>query len=153
MDNLVIQLVKNRNELPWELLLFADPSRDSIKKYIDSSEIYVAKINGKIVGEYALLTRSKSKVELMNIAVDEKQQGKGIGEQLVFDAIIKAKNKGANKIEVGTGNSSLAPLALYKKCGFKIIGIDKGFFSRNYKEEIIENGIKCVDMIRLAIDF
>lgn len=153
MDNLVIQSLKNRDELPWELLLLADPSRGSIEKYIHNSDIYIAKINGKIVGEFALLTLSLNIIELINIAVDKKYQGRGIGEKLVLDAIIEARNKGAKRIEVGTGNSSLAPLALYKKCGFKIVGIEKDYFIKHYSEVIIENGIRCTDMIRLAIDF
>lgn len=70
-----------------------------------------------------------------------------------MDAINRAKANRSKRIEVGTGNSSLKQLAFYKKCGFKIADIDRGFFPRNYKDEIIENGIKCTDMIRLAIDF
>jgi ribosomal protein S18 acetylase RimI-like enzyme len=153
MNNLVIQLLKNQKELPWKLLLLADPSKDSIDKYIHNSDIYIARINGKVVGEYVLLTRSQSTIELMNIAVDEECQGKGIGEQLLLDAIAKAKNKGVKRIEVGTGNSSLVPLALYKKCGFKIVDIEKDYFVKHYSEVIMENGIRCTDMIRLAINF
>jgi hypothetical protein len=43
-------------------------------------------------------------------------------------------------------------LALYQKCGFRIVGVDLDFFIRHYPEKIYENGIQCRDMIRLSLD-
>ena len=153
MDNLIIQKLKNKDHLPWNLLLLADPSREKVEEYIKDSNIYIALLNNKTVGVYVLTNITSDVIELKNIVVDKSHQRQGIGEYLVLDAISRAKDKKVKKIEVGTGNSSLSQLALYQKCGFEIIGVDKGFFTRNYRQEIIENGIKCVDMIRLAIDF
>ncbi|MNP84355.1 putative N-acetyltransferase YvbK [compost metagenome] len=70
----------------------------------------------------------------------------------MYHAIQNARLLGAKTIEVGTGNSSVGQLALYQKCGFRITGIDRDFFIRHYSEEIVENGIKVVDMIRLTLD-
>lgn len=152
MDNVVIQQLKNKDQMPWNLLLLADPSRERVEEYIKDNDVYIALLNNKIVGVYVLINIARGVVELKNIVIDEGYQQQGIGKQLVLDAINRAKTNKAKRIEVGTGNSSLSQLALYQKCGFKIVGIDKGFFTRNYKQEIIENGIKCVDMIRLAIE-
>lgn len=152
MDNLIIKQLKNKDQAPWKLLLLADPSRENVQRCLEKGKIYVALLEDKIVGEYVLLKISDEIIELKNIAVDEKYQGQGIGKQLVLDAISRTKSNGFKRIEVGTGNSSLQQLDLYKKCGFKIFDTDKGFFTRNYEGEIVENGIKCVDMIRLAID-
>lgn len=152
MINVIIQQMKKRDQIPWNLLLLADPSRKIIQEYLNKGDIYLALIGDKIIGVYILVKISEDIVELKNIAVDEKYQHQGIGKQLVLDAISRAITNKAKRIEVGTGNSSLSQLALYQKCGFKITGIDKGFFIRNYGQEIIENGIKCVDMIRLAIN-
>lgn len=63
-----------------------------------------------------------------------------------------ARGQGAKTLEIGTGNSSLNQLGLYQKCGFRIIGVDKDFFTRHYEDEIVENGIICRDMIRLSMD-
>lgn len=144
--------IEDKNFLPWDLLLSADPSRKMVEGYINDSEIYIAWQGKKVVGEYVLTKLNEDTVELKNIAVDKEFQGKGIGKMLVLDAIKKAKEAGFKKIEVGTGNSSFSQLALYQKCGFRIVGVEKDFFTKNYDQEIIENGIKCVDMIRLAID-
>jgi len=69
-----------------------------------------------------------------------------------MDAIQVAKTKGYKTIEIGTGNSSLGQLALYQKCGFRIVGVDRDFFVRHYQDEIFENGIQCRDMVRLSQD-
>ncbi|EAO51681.1 IAA acetyltransferase [Bacillus thuringiensis serovar israelensis ATCC 35646] len=88
--------------------------------------------------------------EIINIAVSEKEQGKGYGKYLLGFAIDYAKKEEYKTIEIGTGNSSLMQLGLYQKCGFRITSVDKDFFLRNYNEEIYENGIQCMDMIRLT---
>lgn len=89
-------------------------------------------------------------MELVNVAVDEKYQGRGIGKQLVMHAIHQARRLSYQTIEVGTGNTGIGQLALYQKCGFRITGIDKDFFIRHYPEKIYENGIQVMDMIRLS---
>ncbi|WP_141533704.1 GNAT family N-acetyltransferase, partial [Bacillus cereus] len=94
-------------------------------------------------------TRTET-IEIINIAVSEKEQGKGYGKYLLRFAIDYAKKEKYKTIEIGTGNSSLMQLGLYQKCGFRITSVDKDFFLRNYNEEIYENGIQCMDMIRLT---
>lgn len=49
-------------------------------------------------------------------------------------------------------NSSINQLALYEKCGFHIISVDRDFFKRHYKEKIMENDLECADITRLRID-
>lgn len=137
---------------PIDLLLLADPSPTIVEDYITRGECFLAESDQQIIGVYVLLPTRPNTVELVNIAVVEDQQSRGIGKQLVIDAIQTAKLKGYKTIEIGTGNSSIGQLALYQKCGFRIIGVDIDFFIRHYPEEIFENGIQCRDMIRLAQD-
>lgn len=103
-----------------------------------------------MIGVYVLLPTRPETVELVNVAVVEKQQGKGIEKQLVVHAVQNAKAKGYKTIEIGTGNSGIGQLALYQKCGFRITGVDRDFFVTHYVEEIFENGIQCRDVIRLS---
>lgn len=137
---------------PIELLLLADPSEEIVKEYVNRGECFVAESVQKIVGVYVLLPTRPETVELVNVAVVEDQHGKGIGKQLVMDAIKVAKTKGYKTIEIGTGNSGIVQLALYQKCGFRIMGVDIDFFIKHYPEEIFENGIQCRDMVRLSQD-
>ena len=137
---------------PMELLLTADPSQKLIESYIKRGHCFVAERNNQWIGVYVLLPTRPQTIEIVNIAVAESYQGEGVGKYLLQHAITTAKKMGYTTIEIGTGNSSIGQLALYQKCGFRIVGVDTNFFLRHYDEEIIENGIQCTDMIRLSQD-
>ncbi len=145
-----IRKLKTDEELPLDLLLLADPSQALIEDYVQRGECFLAESDRQIIGVYVLLPTRPETVELVNIAVMETHHDRGIGKQLIIDAIQRAKSKGYRTIEVGTGNSSIGQLALYQKCGFRIAGVDRDFFIRHYSEEIFEKGIQCRDMVRLS---
>ncbi|RAT95012.1 GNAT family N-acetyltransferase [Brevibacillus sp. Leaf182] len=137
---------------PMDLLLLADPSVRLVRDYLQRGQCYVAILEDSIVGVYVLIPTRPDTIELVNVAVDEAHHGKGIGKKLVLHSIDVAKSLGYKTIEVGTGNSSVGQLALYQKCGFRMNWIDRDFFLRHYEEEIYENGIQVVDMVRLSQD-
>lgn len=147
-----VSIVNDKKEIPYDLLLLADPSMKIINDYIHRASCYIATIDNNIVGAYVLIRTRPLSLELVNIAVSKQYQGKGIGKRLVLSAIDMARKENAKVLEVGTGNSSINQLALYQKCGFRIVGVDRDFFKKHYNEDIVENGIQCVDMIRLSMD-
>ncbi|MGE7761241.1 GNAT family N-acetyltransferase [Peribacillus sp. NPDC097895] len=135
---------------PMHLLLLADPSRELVEEYLRSGTCFVAEMDKQMIGVYVLLQKGPELLEIMNIAVDERHHGRGIGKRLIEHAIRYARKQGYKTIEIGTGNSGIGQLALYQKCGFRITGVDRDFFNRNYSGPIYENGIQCQDMIRLS---
>lgn len=147
-----IRRLRTNEHPPMELLLLADPSRKLIEEYLGRGECYVTEADNRIVGTYVLLPTRPDTVELVNVAVAEELHGRGIGKQLVLHGVRTAKSKGFKTLEVGTGNSGVGQLALYQKCGFRIVGVDLDFFVRHYPEPIFENGMPCRDMIRLSQD-
>ena len=147
--------IKKLNEdekIPYDLLILADPSIEAINDYFKRGYCYGAYIDNEIVGVYVIIKTRPFIMELVNIAVSESYQGRGIGKELILHAIKVAKEEKAKVIEVGTGNSSISQLALYQKCGFRITGVDRDFFIKHYKEKIMENGIQCIDMLRLSME-
>jgi ribosomal protein S18 acetylase RimI-like enzyme len=138
--------------VPYDLLLLADPSKEMVDGYINRGFCYIALLDQEMIGEFVLLPTRPATMELVNVAVDERFQGKGIGKKLVMEAIEQAKKCGVSTLEIGTGNSSIHPLLLYQQCGFQITGVEKDFFIKHYDEPIFENGIQCKDMIRLSLD-
>lgn len=149
---MIIRKLESNESLPMELLLLADESQELVEEYIQRGQCFVAEVDQFIIGEYVLLPTRPATVELVNIAVHESWQGQGIGKQLVTHAVQRARNLGYQTIEIGTGNSGFAQLALYQKCGFRMVGIDRDFYVRHYAEEIYENGIQLRDMVRLSQD-
>lgn len=136
---------------PYELLLDADPSREAVDESLERGQLWLAYAGEELIGALILLPTRPQVLELVNIAVAAAHQGRGHGKTLVLFAIEQARAAGFRTIEVGTGSTSLAQLALYQKCGFRVTGVDQDFFTRNYAEPILENGIPLRDMLRLSL--
>ena len=149
LKNIEIRRIRPDEPIPYRLLLDADPSLSTIEKYLGSSEIHIALSEGEIAGVIVLYPPDAATLEIKNIAVDEKLQGRGIGQMLLEYATQVAKNKNAATIIIGTSNSSYGQLDLYQKAGFKMTGVKHNFFLDNYPEPIFENGIQCRHMIML----
>ena len=138
-------------QLPRDLLLLADPSPDMVETYIQSGWGFLARCRGEAIGEALVCPLSPRVVELVNLAVAPHWQGRGIGKLLILAVAEDARKKDMRSISLGTGNSSLDQLAFYQKCGFRLVGVERDFFLRNYSAPIYENGIQCWDMIRLSL--
>ncbi len=147
-----IKKITEEDDIPYDLLLLADPSKDLVNEYVNRGSCYIAVKDQEEIGVFVLLPTRPDTVEIVNIAVAPSYQGMGIGKSLVLHAIEKARDLNVKTVELGSGNSSMNQLALYQKCGFRITGVDKDFFIRHYNEEIFENGIQCIDMVRLSMD-
>lgn len=150
--NLNIRQLSNHENPPMELLLAADPSQKIVDEYLKRGRCFIAESSNQRIGVYVLLPTRPQTIEIVNLAVEARHQGNGTGKRLLRHAIQTAQAMSYTTIEIGTGNSSIGQLALYQKCGFRIVGVDLNFFLRHYEEEIVENGIRCTDMIRLSQD-
>ena len=149
---MIIRRLADGENAPMELLLNADPSLEIVNAYLQKGTTVIAVDDkGKHAGVYVLVETTPKTVEIMNISVAEERQGQGIGRRLIHHAISHARERGYEILRIGTGNSSIGQLALYQKCGFRIVGIDFDFYIRHYPEPIFENGIQCRDMMRLEI--
>lgn len=147
-----IRKLKAEESLPLELLLEADPSERLVRAYCLDGHCFIAEQQQVIIGVFVLLALDDKTVEIKNVALAEKQRGKGLGKSLVLAALEEARKYGFHSVEIGTGNSSFSQLALYQKCGFRMKSIDRDFFVRHYDKPIFENGLQCRDMVRLDYD-
>lgn len=152
MDKFIIEVLKDTDEIPYELLYLADPSEKAVADYLRRGTCYIGYLNNKVVAEYVLLPTRPFTVELVNLAVNEEYQGKGYGKRMIQHAIEISRKEEYNVLEVGTGNAGIGQLALYQKCGFTITSVDVDFFRKHYAEPIFENGIECQHMIRMSMD-
>lgn len=148
----LIRKLKENEEIPLELLMLADPSKKLVKEYTGRGQCFIMIIDETLIGTYVLLPTRPETIEIVNVAVKEAYHGRGYGKELVLHAIQTAKQGEYKTIEIGTGNSGVAQLALYQKCGFRMSSIDHNFFTRHYESPIFENGIQVIDMVRLSQD-
>ena len=149
-QNTIFDKLDKDDQIPYELLLLADPSKNLIDKYLNLSDVFVAKQNDETIGILVLFPLTSRTVEIKNIAVKSEFQGKGIGSYLINNVVKVALFNGQKSICIGTANSSVGQLYLYQKLGFEISEIRKGFFTDNYPEPIYEYGIQAKHMLMLT---
>lgn len=144
-----INLLPN-SELPLDLLLDADPSLEQINKYIYDCTILGLKQDANIIGILCIKPLSTHTVEIKNIAIASTYQNKGLGKKLMQHALSLLKNSNIKKVIIKTANSSIHALAFYQKMGFRIRQVNSNYFLTHYPDQqIIENGIPCLDQIQL----
>ena len=145
-----IGLLPEEDDIPYDLLLQADPSIKEVQSYFDRSACFIIKIDQTIIGVAVLSAQPNKTVEIKNISVHEKFQNKGLGTALLSYLEQYCVKQAYQQLIIKTGNSSIGQLYLYQKNGFEIEEIEKDFFTNNHEEEIIENGIRCKHRIVLV---
>ena len=130
-----------------ELLLMADPEERAVGRYLDKGEMYVLKVDGKVVSE-AVVLREGEACELMNLATCEEEQGKGYAGELIRFLTDKY-SESCRSMLVGTSEDGRG---FYRRLGFQDAFVRERFFIDNYEAEIIENGRRCVDMYCLRMN-
>ncbi|MDR2918192.1 MAG: GNAT family N-acetyltransferase [Tannerella sp.] len=148
-QEITVRQLKQTEGIPYDLLLLADETKESIDKYIYASDIYIAESEGEKVAVYALYRVSDEEIEIKNIAVVPHLQNQGIGRWLLKDAEYKAKADGYHYLLIATADAGIRQLQLYQRCDFEMYEIRKNFFAENFSEPIYENGIQLKHMVVL----
>ena len=128
------------------LLKEADPSEAMISRYLDEGELYALLISGRTIGVAVLVKRDDGALELKNLAIAEEMRGRGYGEKLLKH-LIKLCASRTDKLYVGTSDKNVP---FYERLGFKRDSVIEGFFTDNYPEPIVEDGVVLKDMIMLV---
>ena len=144
---------KSVNSKDWPLLLEADPSKSMIETYLKQSELLEVRQEGQLIGLLVLKQIEAGISEIMNLSVTPLFQKRGVGRQLIEHAIAHSKERNDQKIIVATGTTSVGPLLLYQKCGFRVEAVERDYFTKYYREKIIENDIYLQDRLLLSQEF
>ncbi|MDF9830881.1 GNAT family N-acetyltransferase [Parabacteroides sp. PF5-6] len=129
---------------PYDLLLLADPEKEKVDAYLQESECFVAASKEAIVGVVVVKLLSETSAEIMNIAVSEAFQRRGIARTLLrYIADKWAPAHQVSTLVIRTGTSAPGPFMLYQQEGYDLTEVDYNYFVRHYKEPIIEDGVPC----------
>ncbi|HET7003039.1 MAG TPA: GNAT family N-acetyltransferase [Puia sp.] len=150
LNEIKVRKILDSEDIPYDLLLDADPSMEVISTYLGLSEIYIALLKNKIIGTFVLYPVGHEILEIKNIAVEEGLQRKGIGKLLLKNATEIARARGIKKLDIATSNASFEALSLYQKEGFDMDLIKKNYITENYPKLLFDNGIQCRHMIVLT---
>ncbi len=96
----------------------------------------VARVATEIVG-YAGMWIIMDEAHITTIAVDPPRRGQHIGERLLVSLIEAALQKRARWMTLEVRKSNATAQALYKKYGFREIGVRKGYYSDNREDAIV----------------
>jgi GNAT superfamily N-acetyltransferase len=80
--------------------------------------IFMAEVEGRIVGGCALLRNDDGSFELAKMAVDPAIRGQGVGRALGEAAIARARSLGARHVELLSNTRLIPAIALYRSLGF-----------------------------------
>ena len=131
------------------LLLEADPSKASIMKYLQDSDVYGLKLNDEIISLAVILHIDKNTLELKNLVTKSEYRNKGYAKRLLKHLCGNYKQK-YSKMIVGTTENNIP---FYVKQGFdKYEKTIKNYFVDNYNEEIWDGDLHCTDMYYYSKD-
>ena len=142
---LIIKQYPQELEIPYHLLLDADPSKKLVDKYLACGILFGAFYSIEPAGVCLLIFLNNTTAEIINLAVSEKYRNHSIGKSLISMAENQAKLWGFKYMELGTAE----PLVkYYEKQGYKYHKTIKNFVVENYEFPVIDNRIILKDMIR-----
>ena len=150
---ITIRPLKHTDEIPYELLLDADPSRKLVDSYMAKGETYLALQGEETAAVCIMVHINDETIEIKNLAVAENMQGRGIGTRMIAFAFETARYKGYKTILIATSTPNIGPLYLYQKMGFEYDYIVKHYFDNHaeyYEGELSDNGIRCNHLIVLS---
>lgn len=141
-----IRLISADKRRYMPLLLLGDESEPMIGRYLDRGDLWVG-FDGEIPVAVCVATDEGHGVtEVKNLAVSPDFRRRGIGRRML--AHVEGLNAGRTVI-LGTGETP-STLRFYKSCGYRYSHRVPDFFTDNYPDPIIEEGVVLKDMVYLS---
>ena len=143
-----VKRIENKEDY-IDMFLEADPSKASIMKYLNNSDVYGLKLNDEIISLAVILHIDNKTLELKNLVTKKEYRNKGYAKRLLKHLCGNYKQK-YDKMIVGTTENNIP---FYVKQGFdKYEKTIKNYFIDNYNEEIRDGDLICTDMIYYSKD-
>ena len=118
---------------------FSEPwSENSLRDELtnETARFYVLRDNENLLG-YIGANNICNEVYITNVAVSGNCRGKGYGKTLVNHLIKQSETERAFFITLEVRKSNENAIRLYEKCGFKLIGERKKFYSKPQEDALI----------------
>jgi ribosomal protein S18 acetylase RimI-like enzyme len=132
------------------LLLLADESERQVRSYMYEGALYAYLPDDAVEPAGVILAIERDDaVELKAVAVHPDRQRRGVGLRMLRAVLADLRAQGVQRVVVGTANAGIGELAFYQKAGFRLLRIERDFFSpdRGYPADMQDNGIPSRDMV------
>jgi ribosomal protein S18 acetylase RimI-like enzyme len=151
LEDLYIEKITDKQDLPIELLLLADETPETIDKYIHNADTYIVR-QIECVAAFVLQPISEADIELKNIAVAETFQGRGVGSWIIGKIKDIAVKQEFRTLWVGTPDGGSREIRFYEKNGFIKAYLKRNFYVDNYPEPIFDHDVQLRHMQMLRLD-
>lgn len=118
---------------PWQESTFRGEIQN---RSISFPWVVVREPDNQIVG-YVIFWKIGEEVQINNIAIHPDFRRRGLGEWLLRQVISKVKKDGAQYITLEVRPSNLAAQALYRKLGFKPVGLRRFYYSNPVEDALV----------------
>lgn len=103
----------------------------------DGGVIFLAEMNGEIIGSAALMREHDDTYELAKMAVAKEFRGQGISKRLLEACLEHARSAKAKKVVLFSNHQLKAALGLYERSGFTYVELkDSPFKTADIKMEM-----------------
>jgi ribosomal-protein-alanine N-acetyltransferase len=102
---------------------------------------FVAEFDGKVVG-YVCLMSLFEEAQILDIAVNPDQRGRGVALELMALAEVVAREKQAEILALEVRASSAPAISLYERCGFKRTGVRTKYYDAGEDAVLMEKNLK-----------
>lgn len=83
---------------------------------------------GQVLIGYVCLMSLFEEAQILDIAVDPAQRGRGIAQRLMDYAISEAKERGAEVLALEVRSTNIPAITLYERCGFVRSGLRRKYY-------------------------
>jgi len=108
-------------------IVLSNPQEEIIDK---GGLIFYAKYKGEIIGTVSLMKIDHDTFELSKMAVSDKAQGLGIGNQLLIHCLAVAEENNIRKLILYSNRKLLPAIHLYEKFGFAEVPLGNVSYER-----------------------
>ncbi len=128
--------------LEIERLAFPNPWHESTfrgeiqHRPISFPMVVVHETLGRVIG-YIIFWVIGEDVQVNNIAVHPEFRRMGIGEKMLRQVIEEVRFRGARLITLEVRPSNAAAMSLYRKLGFRMMGIRKGYYTMPPEDAVV----------------
>ncbi len=127
----VLEIERQSFQTPWPRDAYVhELTENRLAAYL------VARVDARLVG-YAGMWVILDEAHITTLAVDPVYRGQHIGERLLVGLIDAAQARGARWMTLEVRRSNATAQTLYKKYGFREIGVRKGYYSDNHEDAIV----------------
>ena len=117
---------------PWSRKLF----EEEVGRGFSQAVVAVGEPEGEVAG-YAVCWTVGEESHLLNIAVRPDVRKRGIGRSLLRECLRRSAHAGARRIFLEVRPSNQAAIRMYRKDGFRFVGIRAGYYTDTREDAIV----------------